>query len=77
VGQPRRNRQRGTRHTADAPRCLQEQLIEHLYGPETAFPGEGFNLTLTNSADQECSLYGYPGLGLEDASHHVLPSHIF
>jgi hypothetical protein len=59
------------------PRCYQDQLTAHLYGPETAFPDEGFNLTLTNVSGQPCSIYGYPGLGLEDASHGVLPSHTF
>jgi uncharacterized protein DUF4232/short subunit dehydrogenase len=35
----------------------------------------GFILTLTNTSGSTCYLYGYPGLGLEDANHHVLPSH--
>lgn len=59
------------------PRCQLGQLAARLYGPETAFPDEGFSLALANTGDQECSLYGYPGLGLEDVSHHVLASRTF
>jgi uncharacterized protein DUF4232 len=35
----------------------------------------GITLKLTNLGTASCSLYGYPGLGLEDGSHRVLPSH--
>jgi hypothetical protein len=30
-------------------------------------------LTVTNLGKASCSVYGYPGLGLLDASHHALP----
>jgi hypothetical protein len=62
---------------ARVPRCLEANLVTGLYGYETS-PYEsgqgGFILTLTNSGGTSCSLYGYPGLGLEDAQHHVVHS---
>jgi hypothetical protein len=35
----------------------------------------GIIITLTNTGTASCSMYGYPGLGLQDDAHHVLPSH--
>jgi hypothetical protein len=57
------------------PRCLPGQLSPGLHGEEGGVGNRGFILTLTNIANIPCSLYGYPGLGLENASHQVLPSH--
>ena len=34
----------------------------------------GVVITLTNTGTASCSIYGYPGLGLQDGAHHVLPS---
>jgi hypothetical protein len=34
----------------------------------------GVVITLTNTGAASCSLDGYPGLGLQDGAHHVLPS---
>jgi hypothetical protein len=34
----------------------------------------GIIITLTNTGPAPCSLYGYPGLGLQDGAHHVLAS---
>jgi hypothetical protein len=34
----------------------------------------GVVITLTNTGGASCSMYGYPGLGLQDSAHHVLPS---
>lgn len=34
----------------------------------------GVVITLTNTGTASCSMYGYPGLGLQDYAHHVLPS---
>lgn len=60
------------------PRCHQNDLAAGLYGHESgAYDGRGqggFILTLTNISAAACSLYGYPGLGLQDAGHHVLAS---
>jgi len=61
------------------PRCREGGLVTGLYGYEhDNYDGRGqggFILTLTNKGGTPCYLYGYPGLGLEDASHHVVPSH--
>ena len=34
----------------------------------------GAVITLTNTGTASCSTSGYPGLGLQDGAHHVLPS---
>jgi Protein of unknown function (DUF4232) len=34
----------------------------------------GVVITLTNTGAASCSMDGYPGLGLQDGAHHVLPS---
>ena len=70
-----------TTNTASAssvPRCYTNNLSADLRGAELG-PGHevGFILTLTNEGQRSCSLYGYPGLGLEDFGHHTLPSHTF
>jgi len=57
------------------PRCLTQNLSAGLHGDQALVGNRGFILTLTNTGSSECSLYGYPGLGLQDASHHVRPSH--
>ena len=60
------------------PRCLENELTAGLYGYEGSTQGRnrqgGFILTLTNDSQQSCAVYGYPGLGLQNASHHVLRS---
>jgi hypothetical protein len=66
-------------HTSAASSRPPCNLSTGLYGYEQGYydgNGQGgFILTLTNTGGTPCYLYGYPGLGLEDASHHVLPSH--
>jgi len=63
---------------SSAPRCYTQDLSAGLRGAESG-PGNevGFILTLTNESQRSCSLDGYPGLGLQDFSHHTLPSHTF
>ena len=60
------------------PRCHQNALAAGLYGYESgSYDGHGQGgviLTLTNTSGAACSLKGYPGLGLQDAHHHVLRS---
>src|SRR5215467_13946559 len=60
------------------PRCLEGNLATGLYGHEDGYHdgrGQGgFILTLTNTGGGACSLRGYPGLGLQDAGHHVVGS---
>ena len=60
------------------PRCFENNLLTGLYGYESdRYDGQGqggFILTLTNKGSATCALTGYPGLGLQDARHHVLHS---
>jgi hypothetical protein len=57
------------------PRCYTQNLAAALRGSQAGLGNRGFILTLTNTGNASCSLYGYPGLGLENARHQVLPSH--
>jgi hypothetical protein len=70
----------GSAAATPVPRCRAGSgLVTGLYGYEQGnYDGNGqggFILTLTNTGGTACYLSGYPGLGLEDANHHVLPSH--
>ena len=70
----------GSAAATPVPRCRAGSgLVTGLYGYEQGnYDGNGqggFILTLTNIGGTACYLSGYPGLGLEDANHHVLPSH--
>jgi hypothetical protein len=58
------------------PRCHQGKLVAGLYGHENASDQGGFILTLTSTSQESCSLAGYPGLGLQNASHQALTSHV-
>jgi len=58
-----------------APHCLTSNLSAGLHGSQVGLSNRGFILTLTNIGSQACSVDGYAGLGIEDAGHHVLPSH--
>jgi Protein of unknown function (DUF4232) len=58
------------------PRCHKGKLVAGLSGHENASDQGGFILTLTSTSQESCSLDGYPGLGLQDASHQALTSHV-
>ncbi len=60
---------------ASVPRCQTQHLSAGLHGHQALVGNRGFILTLTNTGSSACSLYGYPGLGLQDAAHHVRPAH--
>lgn len=63
---------------ASVPRCYPQNLSASLHGLEIGTGYRvGFILTLTNNGQRSCSLYGYPGLGLQDWNHHAVPSHTF
>jgi hypothetical protein len=63
---------------ASVPRCYPQDLSASLHGGYGAGGGRGgYILTLTNNGQRSCSLYGYPGLGLQDWNHHAVPSHTF
>lgn len=57
------------------PRCLTSKLSGALHGQQVGLGNRGMILTLTNNSNASCSVDGYAGLGLEDASHKVLTSH--
>jgi hypothetical protein len=62
--------------TAATPRCTTQNLSASLHGKETARGSwDGFILTLTNEGPDSCTLYGYPGLGLQNAQHRTESSH--
>src|SRR6266849_4072720 len=55
-----------------APRCYTQDLSASLHGGEGAVAGrEGVIMTLTNDGQRSCSLYGYPGLGLQDGNDYT------
>jgi hypothetical protein len=53
---------------------VEKNLATEVSGYQVGGGQYGIILKLTNTGTASCSLYGYPGLGLEDPSHHVLPS---
>ena len=60
------------------PRCSAQELSASLHGAQIGRGYRvGFILTLTNTGQRSCSLYGYPGLGLQDWHHRAVPSHTF
>ena len=60
------------------PRCSAQELSASLHGAQIGRGYHvGFILTLTNTGQRSCSLYGYPGLGLQDWHHRAVPSHTF
>jgi hypothetical protein len=66
-----------TTASSTVPRCTTGNLSASLHGRETAKGGwVGYILTLTNEGADSCSVYGYPGLGLENAQHHTVSSHV-
>jgi hypothetical protein len=58
------------------PRCQEPNLAAGVSMSGYTIGGGqwGIIITLTNTGPGSCSLYGYPGLGLQDGAHHVLPS---
>jgi len=63
---------------SSVPRCNPRDLSASLHGAQIGRGYHaGFILTLTNTGQRSCTLYGYPGLGLQDQNHHTVPSHTF
>jgi hypothetical protein len=56
------------------PRCTERNLAAGVSRYNAGGGQRGIIITLTNTGTASCSMYGYPGLGLQDANHHVLPS---
>lgn len=64
--------------TTAVPRCSAQDLSASLHGAQIGRGYHvGFILTLANTGQRSCSLYGYPGLGLQDWHRHAVPSHTF
>ncbi|MEZ0091007.1 DUF4232 domain-containing protein [Streptacidiphilus sp. EB129] len=42
-------------------------------GSQEGMGNRGEDLVLTNTSHQTCTVYGYPGVGLQNARHSVLP----
>jgi hypothetical protein len=59
---------------AAVPRCPEGTLATAVSSYQVGGGQAGIILKLTNTGSVSCTLYGYPGLGLEDGSHHVMPS---
>jgi uncharacterized protein DUF4232 len=57
-----------------APWCTFGQLSASFHGYQREMGHRGFLVTLTNISNRSCSLYGYPGLRLENAAHKPLPT---
>jgi hypothetical protein len=55
-------------------RCVEKNLTTAVASYQNGGGQAGIVLQLTNAGTAPCSLYGYPGLGLEDGSHRIMPS---
>ena len=56
------------------PRCQEHNLAAGVSRYNVGGGQSGILITLTNAGTASCSMYGYPGLGLQDDAHRVLPS---
>jgi hypothetical protein len=59
---------------AAVPNCQPQGLSAGLHGSQAGLGNVGYILTLTNTSNNSCTVDGYPGLGLQNAAHHVLSS---
>jgi len=57
------------------PRCTERNLAAGVSSYQVGGGQSGIIITLTNTGTASCSLYGYPGLGLQDGAHHAMASH--
>lgn len=64
----------GARTASKAPQCEEPNLASSASRYNIGDGLWGVVITLTNTGTASCSMYGYPGLGLQDNAHHVLPS---
>jgi hypothetical protein len=56
------------------PRCREHNLAAGVSRYNVGGGQWGILITLTNAGTASCSMYGYPGLGLQDSARHVLQS---
>lgn len=58
------------------PRCHTRNLHVYLIPNGAAAGSYAFDLAFQNRSGHACFVYGYPGLGLEDAHHRPQPSRV-
>jgi hypothetical protein len=58
------------------PRCRTAGLHVYLLPSGAAAGSYSFDIAFQNRSDYACFVYGYPGLGLQDAHHRLMPSHV-
>jgi hypothetical protein len=66
----------GTSRAASVPRCHTSGLQVSLVGGGAAAGTWQRDIRFRNVSGHTCFVYGYPGLGLENAQHRVLPSNV-
>jgi uncharacterized protein DUF4232 len=62
--------------TTSLPRCHTTGLHVYSLRGGVAAGSYAFDIAFQNRSGHTCFVYGYPGLGLEDAHHRVMPSRI-
>jgi hypothetical protein len=66
----------GTNRPPFAPRCHTPDLHVYLIPNGAAAGSYAFDIAFQNRSGHTCLVYGYPGLGLEDAQHRPQPSRV-
>src|SRR5690242_11910830 len=66
----------GAGGATSVPRCHTAGLHVYLLPSGAAAGSYAFDIVFQNRSGHACFVYGYPGLGLEDAHHRVMPSRI-
>lgn len=66
----------GAGGTASVPRCHTGDLHVYLLRGGAAAGSYARDVAFQNRSGHACFVYGYPGLGLENRRHRVLPSHV-
>jgi len=62
--------------TTSLPRCHTPGLHVYLLPSGAAAGSYAFDIAFQNRSGHACFVYGYPGLGLQDARHRVMPSRV-
>ena len=62
--------------TTPLSRCHTAGLHVYRLRSGAAAGSYAFDIAVQNRSDYVCFVYGYPGLGLQDAHHRVMPSRI-
>lgn len=62
--------------TTSVPRCHTSSLHVYLLPSGAAAGSYALDIAFQNRSGHACFVYGYPGLGLQDAHHRVMPSRV-